>query len=1114
MRKQWRSVCSQFCFLLFLVGLLLAASSNALAISLPAGFSSELFVGGLNYPTTIAFAPDGRLFIGQKDGRVRVFQNGILLAADFVNISGEVNDSYDRGLLGIAVHPNFPNQPYIYLLYTYDPPGTVANGDGARVARLQRVTADAATNYNTAVANSTVILLGTNSVLANIGNPNIRNGIPSCENINGYVGYVPDCLPADSDTHTIGTVAFGLDGSLFVSNGDGAEAGGVDKRALRTLDVGSLSGKILRIDPLTGQGYADNPFYNGDPTSNQSKVYSLGLRNPFRFTVSPYNGEPYIGDVGYNTWEEINTGRGENFGWPCYEGDNTGSALQPAYANNSTTSARCTQLYSPGSGAVQAPLHAYNHNGMGASVQAGAFYSGSAYPAQYQGVLFFEDYNNDWIKYLVVTPSQNTDFPTTAVLDTFDRANTGPPPSANWVNELGSGFKVVNNVVVPNTYGAKQDHGSTWNTPFGADQEAYFTFKSFPTTGNGGETCVMLRLQTANSSTANRYEVCAFYSPAGNDTVQVWKQVNTNWTKTYSRSIGRDFTAGDIFGASIIGSVIKIYLNGSVVASTAAPDITGSGYIGIASYHLSSGTYDDFGGGNVTSVSGTVSYDFAFDVSSGGPVQLVVGPDSNLYYVALVYGTNSSEVRRIRYLSGTNTPPIAKASATPTSGLPPLTVNFSSAGSSDPDGDPITYSWNFGDGGTSTQANPSYTYGSTGTFIAVLTVADSKGATGTAQVTITAGNSKPTATILSPADGSKFTVGNTIVFQGRGTDPEQGTLTGASLVWNVLLHHNEHIHLDYYLNYYGETGSFVVIDHGDNTWLELCLAVTDNGGLTDTKCIKLLPNGTTLTFNTSPGGLQIIYDGVSRSAPFSVTVPVNAAREVIAPLTQGNKTFISWSDGGAATHFIVVGTQPATYTATYTNTGFPTTAVLDNFNRANTGPPPSANWVNELGSGFKVVNTVVVPDTYGNKQDHGSTWNTPFGADQEAYFTFKSFPTTGNGGETCVMLRLQTANSSTANRYEVCAFYSPAGNDTVQIWKQVNANWTKTYERSIGRDFTAGDIFGASIIGSVIKIYLNGSVVASTAAPDITGSGYIGIASYHLSSGTYDDFGGGNATSF
>jgi PKD repeat protein len=312
------------------------------------------------------------------------------------------------------------------------------------------------------------------------------------------------------------------------------------------------------------------------------------------------------------------------------------------------------------------------------------------------------------------------------------------------------------------------------------------------------------------------------------------------------------------------------------------------------------------------------SYDFASDVSTnGGPVHLITGLDTNLYYVVYNEGTNTSEVRRIRYQSSTNTAPTAVATATPTSGVPPLTVTFSSAGSSDPDKDPITYSWNFGDGGTSTAANPTHTYGTAGTYTAALTVTDSHNAFTTASVLITVGNNAPTATILAPADGTKYNVGDVIVLQGRGTDPQQGTLSGASLTWQVMLHHNEHVHFDLFPNLTGESNTITYLDHGDNTYLEICLTATDNGGLIDTKCVSVFPHTTTLTFKTKPGGLQVIYDGVSRPVPFSVTVPVGAKRDIIAPLSQGGRTFQSWSDGGAAIHSIIAGSQPATYTATY-----------------------------------------------------------------------------------------------------------------------------------------------------------------------------------------------------
>ncbi len=705
-------------------GIILILSSPATAISLPAGFGSEQVVTGLTSSTAITFAPDGRLFIGHKDGRVRLFQNGTLLATDFINISTEVNNYWDRGLLGIAVHPNFPATPYVYLLYVYDPPGTADNGSGARVSRLIRVTADAQNNYNTAISGSNVVLLGTNSILANIGDPLQNGGAASCENINGTIGYVRDCLPADSPSHTIGTVMFGLDGKLFVGNGDGSDFYATDRRALRALDVGSLSGKIMRIDPITGQGLPDNPFYNGDSTSNASKVYNLGLRNPFRFTISPFNGETYIGDVGWNSWEEINTGRGENFGWPCYEGNNTGSLQQGQYATQTTeTSTRCAELYAQGISAVEAPTYAYDHTAGGAAIQAGAFYTGTVYPSQYQRALFYQDYSRDWIKYL-----------------TFD----------------------VNGVAT--------------------------------------------------------------------------------------------------------------------------------------------------------------SHDFAFDVSAnGGPVDLITGPDTNLYYAVYNQGTNTSEIRRIRYTSATNSPPIAKATANPTSGVQPLTVQFSSSGSSDPDNNQqLTYSWTFGDGGTSTAANPTHVYGTTGVFTAILTVKDSQNATNSDQVTITIGNDAPVATILNPVNGSKYSIGDVIVFNGTGTDKQDGLLTGASLTWEVILHHNEHVHFNFF-NTTGNTGSFPPVpDHGDNTWLELCLTATDRGGLFDTKCVQLTPNAASITFKTKPAGMQLFYDGVTRVTPFTVLIPVGSVRDISAPLTQGSRTWISWSDKGLAAHQItVVGTQPVTYTATY-----------------------------------------------------------------------------------------------------------------------------------------------------------------------------------------------------
>ena len=407
---------------------------------LPPGFVDELVVGGLPFPTAVAFAPTGTTFVALKRGEVRVYE-GTTALGTFVDISARVHDNHDRGLLGLAVHPEFPEQPYVYLLYTHDDrPAGVAADLGSpvqgRTSQLLRVTADpspsGAPPYTRAIAGSEVVLLGTNSVLANIGNPNDgRNtSTASCMNPKNMSGTpVEDCIPSDENSHTIGTVTFAPDGSLLVSSGDGSNYSAVDPRALRAQLLDSLAGKVLRIDPITGLGLPDNPFFDpANPNRNRSKVYASGLRNPFRITVDPVSGEAFIGDVGWNTWEEINTGKGANFGWPCYEGGSTitpesgstSSLQQSSYRTSTATSAACASLYGQGVSAVRAPTFAYNHAAGGASANAGAFYGGTTWPAEYQRALFIADYNRAWIRYLTFDAQGR------ATVHNFGTASTGP----------------------------------------------------------------------------------------------------------------------------------------------------------------------------------------------------------------------------------------------------------------------------------------------------------------------------------------------------------------------------------------------------------------------------------------------------------------------------------------------------------------------------------------------------------------------------------------------------------------------------------------------------------------------------------------------------------------
>jgi glucose/arabinose dehydrogenase len=386
-------------------------------------FVRDVVVSGLNLPTAFEWAAGSdRLYIAEKGGVVKVVENGV--TSVFLDLSDEVNSAVDndRGLLALTLHPDFVNNPYVYLGYTYDPPeaetGTglaARDQNGNRPSRLIRVTADASTGYKSIVPNSTVVLLGKNSTWEYTSRPDVNStssintppsGIVNGTNIIAPAslidgnGNIRDYLATDSQSHTIGDVVFGTDGSLFVSNGDGASFGRVDLRASRVLDINNLSGKILRIDPITGAGLADNPFYqSSNPNSNASKVYSYGLRNPFRMVINPATNEPVIGDVGWSTWEEINTGRGKNFGWPYYEGGN-GVNLQTGQYSEQPAA----QAYYATGATITPAIYARSHADGASAISIGDYYTGTTFPSIYQGGLFFSDIASGQVDVLLFNP--------------------------------------------------------------------------------------------------------------------------------------------------------------------------------------------------------------------------------------------------------------------------------------------------------------------------------------------------------------------------------------------------------------------------------------------------------------------------------------------------------------------------------------------------------------------------------------------------------------------------------------------------------------------------------------------------------------------------------------
>ncbi|HKR58883.1 MAG TPA: PQQ-dependent sugar dehydrogenase [Pyrinomonadaceae bacterium] len=242
------------------------------AATLPAGFT-ETIITGLSVPTAMTFAPDGRLFVCQQTGALRVIKNGALLAAPFLTLSVDFNG--ERGLLGVAFDPNFPTNNFIYVYYTV-PTAPIHN----RVSRF--------------TANGDVVVPGSEVVILEL------NNLSSATNHNG------------------GAIHFGADNKLYVAVGENANSANAQT-------FSNLLGKMLRIntDPANLIP-TDNPYFNDPNVSGINKaIWALGLRNPFTFGFQQGTGRLFINDVGEVTWEEINEGVAHsNYGWRTCEGNN------------------------------------------------------------------------------------------------------------------------------------------------------------------------------------------------------------------------------------------------------------------------------------------------------------------------------------------------------------------------------------------------------------------------------------------------------------------------------------------------------------------------------------------------------------------------------------------------------------------------------------------------------------------------------------------------------------------------------------------------------------------------------------------------------------------------
>jgi len=587
-----------------LAALALALLSPVAWGQVPPGFVDQPVAAGWTQAVGVTFAPlggvaSGRMFVWEKSGLVWNVENGVKAAQPVIDLRQEVGDWRDYGLLGFCVDPNFSANGHIYLFYVvdfhhlkyfgtarYDPLANDYNRDS--MARITRYTCNLGDDFRSVDYGSRTVLVGE------------------------AIGTGPAVL---HQSHGTGTLLFGADGTLLASMGDGASYDSFDIGGFRTgssntglddgiistkEDVGayraqmvdSLSGKILRIDPATGDGVPSNPFYDASgPRAARSRVWELGLRNPFRMAIRPGSGSAnpadanpgalYIGTVGWGMYEGLYVGErpGQNFGWPVYEG------MDP-------------QLF----------------------------------------------YKN------------------------FDTQNKDEPNPLLGVNGCAYEFFPFNNLIIQDTL----DPSPSFPNPCDASQQIPADRHRF-----------VHSRPVIEWSHAGRAR-CSFY----------------------------DGTASQVLDVGAPGAPVQ----GPQFGGSAA--VGGVWYTGTSYPESYRNTYfhADFAYGWVCSIVFDANNRPALiqpfmPTGSSATVCLTTDPvTGDIHYINYDQNGNSV-VRRIQYLGGNNFPPTAVASASPQIGASPLAIQFTGSASTDPESEPLTYRWDFGDVTPgSAEADPLYTY--------------------------------------------------------------------------------------------------------------------------------------------------------------------------------------------------------------------------------------------------------------------------------------------------------------------------------------------------------------------------------------------------------------------
>ncbi len=1098
----------------------------------PAGFVIENAWPGVRFilPTAVAFLPDGRALVAEKRGVVWVIDHGALRPTPMWSAEREVLANGDRGLIGLAVDPKFTTNHRLYFFYTADPD---SNGNDDNVGAFSRLT-----RYQTSAADSNVVDPASRTVL--IGR-------------SWSDGFLSPTL-----SHAVDCLAFGSDGSLLVTHGDGShfdipDVGGHDPESFLpgrgdpAADLGSfraqylntLSGKLLRINPETGAGYASNPYAAGDLMAPRARVWAYGFRNPFRFCVRPGTGSAdtaaanpgtvYVGDVGANRWEELDVADhpGMNFGWPCREGPE----VYTPYASMAPPGMGCDAMNSSGNPALPtAPRFTWNHDDStlsapfgirGNCTAGGTFYTGARYPAAFRGRLFFGDYGGGWLKVATldsanaITSMQSfagaLDGPVDFAMDPVSQEVFYASIYANEIRRIRytgetselPPVAIASGVPVTLAAGDTVKFSSLGSYDPGGDAVSFAW--SFGDGTPGSSEAHPAHRYLAPGAFAAILSVSGELGAITRDTVQVVVTATPGFPVT---PVLDAFQRPDapLAGPQWVGNLTGLAVKRAALMETATSNYAmwnapfGANqevYVTLDSIALNAPEHDLLLG-----VQGTTW--------TAGAIQVVYDATNSVIAISTY-----SPAQGWKHIAG----PWRGVQFTPgdrfgarlySNGVLEVFRNNTVIDRCRVD------TWTFAGHG-----------GRIGLMLS--------GAAGSRLSGFGGGdvplrnNAPPEATILSPADHSFFAAGDQVVLRGRGTDAEDPA-DSLKYRWEVSIRHNNHLHPDV-LTRFAAVDSFTAENHDDGTGISLIvkLIVTDRAGEPDTASIEIHPE-----IDLVPARITLAPDDAF-AGPFTCSFTIVNRGRMPAPrsrwqlsaggvtVAQGDTT-VPASDSvrvtrvlpavapGAPTLTLEVDALHEVLETTETNNvlvrpiaprPFPTARLLDTFERADSAL--GAPWLGTQ-AGFAVRNQALMPLA----STAYAIWNgAVFGPEHEVYVRFDSV--TADAPEHCLLLASQGTSWS---RGVIEVSYAAATGVLSVYTYSPTTGWTRRGGPWNAR-FVAGDQFGARVTATgAVTAYRNGVAIgtATVTGWEFAGrGGRIGLLLHGAARTRLVDFGGGDA---